>query len=76
MCLSEVMTIVVYFHHSNFRTFKSYYTEYILDTYRKYFPKAVSYNRFLELIEFSIFPLLSYTLKFRTGKCTGISFID
>lgn len=76
MCLSEVMTIVVYFHHSNFRTFKSYYTEHILDTYRKYFPKAVSYNRFLELIEYSLFPLLLYTLKFRTSKCTGINFID
>ena len=76
MCLSEVMCIVTHFHLSNFRTFKSYYIECIQGRYRKYFPKAVSYNRFLELMEYALFPLLLYTLKFKTGKCTGISFID
>ena len=25
LCLSEIMTIVIYFHHSKFRTFKDYY---------------------------------------------------
>lgn len=49
----------------------------IENTESKYeFPKAVSYNRFLELMEYSLYPLLLYTLKFRTSKCTGISFID
>jgi len=29
MCLSEVISIVVHFHLSNFRTFKAYYIECI-----------------------------------------------
>ncbi|BAQ61819.1 mobile element protein [Geminocystis sp. NIES-3708] len=25
LCLSEIMTIIIYFHHSNYRNFKHYY---------------------------------------------------
>jgi hypothetical protein len=76
LALSEIMTIIIYFHHSNYRTFKHYYKELVCNGLRKYFPKLVSYNRFVELMKEALVPLLLYTYKFRLGKPTGISFID
>jgi hypothetical protein len=76
LCLSEIMTIVVCFHLSNYRTFKAYYNEYVSILLRGYFPVLVSYNRFVELIPKTLVPLLLYMAKHRVGKCTGISFID
>jgi hypothetical protein len=75
MSLSEVMTIVVLFHVSHYRTFKAYYKDCILDHLKSYFPKAVSYNRFVELIPSSLMPL---TIFFHgvIGKATGIYFAD
>jgi len=43
---------------------------------RDYFPAPVSYNRFVELMSYALFPLLIYTQGFRRWKCSGISFID
>ena len=40
---------------------------------KPYFPKLVSYNRFVELMQEALIPLLLYMVKFRTDKCTGIS---
>ena len=44
---SEIMTILLYF--GTFRNFKHYYLFFIKGTMKSYFPKAVSYNRFVEL---------------------------
>jgi hypothetical protein len=30
LCLSEVMTIIVLFHSSGYRNFKTYYTQHVL----------------------------------------------
>ena len=76
LSLSEVMTIIIYFHLSSYRNFKAYYTKYVSTILRSYFPKIVSYNRFVELMQEALVPLLLYMTKFRNGKCTGISFID
>ena len=46
---SEIMTILLYFHFGTFRNFKHYYLFFIKGTMKSYFPKAVSYNRFVEL---------------------------
>lgn len=73
---SEIMTIVIFFHRSGYRCFKWYYRDYVCDTLRPYFPKLVSYNRFVEVMQQILPTLLLYTLKFKVGKCTGISFID
>jgi len=75
LCLSEVMTIIVYFHHSNYRNFKSYYHENLLKHYQQEFPYLVSYNRFVELMHQALMPLILY-LNSRKGNITGISFID
>ena len=50
MSLSEVMTIVIAFHGSGFRTFKEFYTLQVLPHWKKAFPNLVSYNRFVELM--------------------------
>ena len=75
LCLSEVMTIVVLFHGSGYKTFKEFYLNEVLKHWRADFPKLVSYNRFVELIPWSLM-LLSCFLHTRRGKMTGISFID
>lgn len=73
--LSEVMTIVIAFHGSGFRTFKDFYTLCVLPHWRKAFPQLVSYNRFVELMPWSLMLLCCY-LYTRLGEMTGISFID
>src|SRR5579859_4052636 len=75
LCPSEVMTILIHFHQSHYRTFKAYYTEHVQVHLTKEFPHLVSYPRFVALIPQMMLPLLAY-LQTRYGACTGISFID
>src|SRR5215471_10782642 len=75
LALSEIMTIIVYFHSSHYRDFKHYYTEYVATHLRPYFPTLVSYSRFVELIPRAVVPLCGY-LHTRKGRCTGITFVD
>lgn len=58
LSLSEVMTITIYFHLSSYRNFKAYYKEHVSTVLRPYFPKLVSYNRFVELMQEALIPLL------------------
>jgi hypothetical protein len=73
--LSEIMTILVHFHWSHYRTFKHYYLDYVVPHLRPYFPTCVSYSRFVELMPRALIPLCCY-LHTRKGRCTGIAFID
>ena len=75
LSLSEVMTIVIAFHGSGFRTFKDFYTCQVLPHWRPAFPDLVSYNRFVELVPWSVMALI-YFLPTTFGELTGISFID
>lgn len=75
LCLSEVMTIIIYFHQSSYRNFKDYYTKHVCNFFAKYFPQLVSYNRFVELQKSALIPLFWY-LHLRRGHSTGINFID
>lgn len=72
---SEIMTIVILFQHSGYRTFKAFYTQYVQAHLRAAFPHLVSYNRFIELLPRMLLPLTVYLYSQR-GACTGISFID
>src|SRR5256885_8536823 len=75
LCLSEVMTIIVLFHCSGYRNFKTFYTQQVLKQMAGAFPRLVSYNRFVELMPSALVPLCGY-LQTRKGACSGISFID
>ncbi len=76
LSLSEMMTIAIYFHHSGYRCFKWYYLKHVSKALRAYFSKILSYNRFVEIMPSMLAPLILYTIKFKVGKYTGISFID
>jgi len=72
---SEIMTILIWFHHAHYRTFKAYYTEHVQIHLRGEFPTLVSYQRFVELTPRVLLPLTAY-LQTQLGACSGISFID
>ncbi|HST90493.1 MAG TPA: IS982 family transposase [Ktedonobacterales bacterium] len=72
---SEIMTIVIRFQQSGYRTFKAYYTQHVQVYLREEFPQLVSYTRFIELLPRVLVPLTVY-LHTQLGDCTGISFID
>lgn len=72
---SELMTIVIAFHSSQYRTFKAYYTGHVLRHWRAEFPHLVSYQRFVALLPTILVPLTAY-LQTQLGTCTGISFVD
>jgi hypothetical protein len=72
---SEIMTIIIYFHMTRFRDFKTYYNDYVRKHLRTEFPNLVSYNRFVELMPTTFLPLCLY-LQTRQGAVSGISFID
>jgi DDE family transposase len=75
LSLSEVMTIEITFHQSGYRTFKHYYTRYVTHFLRWAFPRLVSYNRFVELLQEALVPLCAY-LQTRKGHRQGVAFID
>ena len=66
MSQSEVMTIVIAFHGSGFRTFKDFYNLMVRPFWRKAFPNLVSYNRFVELMPWTLM-LLCCFLQTRMG---------
>jgi hypothetical protein len=72
---SEILTILIGFHQSHYRTFKAYYTEYVQAHLQAEFPTLVSYSRFVELMPRVLVPLTAY-LHTQLGPCTGLSFID
>ena len=72
---SEVMTILVHFHHKKHKNFKTYYQDYVCCQLRWAFPNLVSYSRFVQLSQEVLVPL-SIFLNIRFGECRGISFID
>lgn len=74
LSMSEIITILILFHQSNFRTFKHFYF-FLLGYHKKDFPGLPSYSRFVWIKKAASVPLLAYLICHR-GKITGISFID
>ena len=76
MSMAEVMTIIVLFHISSYRTFKDFYLKYVCKHLRDHFPDVVSYNRMVELQSRAALPLAIFLKMYHMGKCSGVSFID
>lgn len=72
---SELMTIVILFQQSGYRTFKGFYTHHVQTQLRAEFPHLVSYTRFVALIPRVLLPLAVY-LQTQLGTCSGVSFVD
>ena len=75
LALSEIMTILIHFHRTSYRSFKAYYTQHVMRHLQGHFPHLVSYSRFVELAPRALVPLACY-LHSRKGPCTGIAFVD
>ena len=72
---SEIMTILIHFHQTRHRDFKTYYTQYVHQYLHSEFPHLVTYQRFVELMPTVLVPLCAY-LQSTYGTASGISFID
>lgn len=75
LCSSEIMTILIHFHQSQYRTFKAYYTHQVLQHLRSEFPHLVGYARFVQLMPHVLSLLCAYLFSL-FGACSGISFVD
>ena len=76
MSNAEVITIMILFQLSGFRTFKHFYIYYVQKHMKQEFPITVSYNRFTELMQSNLMCLTMFAKTCALGSCTGISFVD
>jgi len=72
---SELMTILVHFHQSQYRCFKAYYLLHVCVRLRAEFPGLPGYTRVVALTQSVLVPLCAY-LQQRKGEAAGIAFID
>lgn len=72
---SEVMTLLIAFHQSGYRTFKHFYEKQVCLYWRAEFPNLVSYSRFVQLKQ-EVLTLLTLYLHAHLGECSGVSFVD
>jgi len=72
---AEIMTILVFYHQSGYKTFKWFYQRVVCTRLNQAFPTLVSYNRFIELLPEVLMPL-TFFMQSRCGQGQGIAFID
>lgn len=72
---SEIMTLLVIYHMSRYKNFKSFYNNVVLTMLRPCFPGVPCYERFLTLTK-RVWPLLTFFLSSRMGSRTNIYYID
>ena len=75
--ISEIMTVLIYYPHSGYKNFKTYYEKEVLKNWLKDFPDLVSYQRFVWWIPLALLPLMCFVMwRCCNGRRTGIYFID
>ena len=72
---SEVMTLLIAFHQSGYRTFKHFYERHVCVYWCAEFPNLVSYSRFVQLKK-EVLTVLTFYLSAHLGTCSGLSFVD
>ena len=72
---SELITILILFHLSHYRTFKDFYISCVLEDLSTYFPMAVSYPRFVALTGRVLETLTAYVLS-KAGEQTNLYYVD
>lgn len=76
MSESEMMAIVIFYHHSGFRCFKYYYQQVIQKIFKSYFPSTYSYSRFIHLMKELNFVLFVFLSACRLSSTTEANYID
>ena len=68
---SEVMTLLIAFHQSGYRTFKHFYQRHVCVYWGAEFPHLVSYSRFVQLKKRSVDTLdgLPFSEPWRLQRC-------
>lgn len=72
---SEIMTILVAFHLSQYRNLKAFYLM-LCREWKCHFPKTLSYNRFVERQKMVAIKLALFQKIHGSGQCTGCSIVD
>lgn len=72
---SEIITILIQFHRSQYRNFKSFYIFHVCQHLKSEFPDLLSYNRFVSLVPTVFAPLCAY-LQSQKASFDGIGFVD
>ncbi|PCS21613.1 Mobile element protein [Candidatus Enterovibrio escicola] len=75
LSVSEVMTIVIAFHQSEYQDFKAYYIHFLCRYLTNEFPELVSYPRMCKPMQSVLVPLCFY-LTHRQVMPIGIAFVD
>jgi Transposase DDE domain len=75
LCVSEIITILLMLHGSQFKYLKSFYNGVVGEVLRRYFPEMPCYERFVALQQSVLIPLLFFLCS-RLGQRTGIYYID
>ena len=60
LTLSEILTILIAFHQSQYRTFKAFYLLHLSQHARGEFPHLLTYTRLVALIPRALMPLCVY----------------
>lgn len=76
MTESEMMAIVIFYHHSGMKCFRYYYECIIQGTLKSYFPTAYSYSRFVYLMSRLNFPLFAFLAGCRLATTTQGNYVD
>lgn len=72
--LSEVMTIIIYYHYSGYKTCSDFYHKSF--ELKPAFPGLPSYNRFIELQQKAAIPLMIFSKIQTSNNHNGVFFID
>jgi hypothetical protein len=75
LCESEIMTIIIILHGSQYKNLKSFYNSPFGEVLRKYFPGMPCYERFVAIQKRVTAPLVAF-MAHRFGRKTGIYYID
>lgn len=74
LSMSEVLTILILFQFSGFKTFKYFYA-FLQQNHKKDFPRLLSYSRFIEIERHFLVPLISF-LEFHFVDSSENSYVD
>lgn len=72
---SEIMSILIFFQMSQYRTFKHFYLDCVLRQLAGYFPDAVTYERFVVLMPRVLAAMTAYVLS-KAGSETKLYYVD
>lgn len=77
MEVSEILSIIVFYHYSGYKCFQYYYEQQVQTELTSHFPNQVSYKRFLQLISKSTVHLFAFSKWMTlTSEVTSIYYID